>query len=195
MKSSGFDSHPVKINHQPEAGFADDFVMVFQNFDDCCRVERVLPKRLGGYGLTLHPEKTQRIDFRVQYRKESKRRGLPINFDFLGFTHFWGITRKGGFAIFRKTVKGRLAKTLKSFNDFCRKDRHKPLSEQYAMLNRKLRGHFAYFDITGNIKALKAVHDKVQKIWHKSSSSTRILECVQKEKPQLLVSKVLSLPR
>ena len=105
--------------------FADDFVMVFQNFDDCCRVERVLPERLGVYGLTLHPEKTQRIDFRVQYRKENKRRGLPVNFDFLGFTHFWGKTRRGGFAIFRKTAKGRVAKTLKSFNDYCRKDRHK----------------------------------------------------------------------
>ena len=147
--------------------FADDFVMVFQNFDDCCRVERVLPERLGVYGLTLHPEKTQRIDFRVQYRKENKRRGLPVNFDFLGFTHFWGKTRRGGFAIFRKTAKGRVAKTLKSFNDYCRKDRHKPLSGQYAKLNRKLRGHFAYFGITGNLKALKAVHHKVQVIWHK----------------------------
>ncbi len=93
--------------------FADDFVMVFQNFDDCCRVECVLPERLGVYGLTLHPEKTQRIDLRVLYRKENKRRGLPISFDFLGFTHYWGKTRKGGFAIFQKTAKGRVAKTLK----------------------------------------------------------------------------------
>ena len=61
--------------------YADDFVMVFQNPDDCRRVERVLPKRFGVYGLTLHPEKTQRIDFRVPHRKENKRRGLPISFD------------------------------------------------------------------------------------------------------------------
>ncbi len=147
--------------------FADDFVMVFQNVDDCCRVERVLPRRLGVYGLTLHLEKTQRIDFRVQYRKENKRRGLPISFDFLGFTHFWGKTRRGGFAIFRKTAKGRVAKTLKSFNEYCCKHRHDPLNEQYAMLKRKLRGHFAYFGITANLKALKAVHHKVQEIWHK----------------------------
>ena len=147
--------------------YADDFVMVFQNPDDCRRVERVLPKRFGVYGLTLHPEKTQRIDFRVPHRKENKRRGLPISFDFLGFTHYWGKTRKGGFAIFQKTAKGRLAKTLKAFNDYCRKHRHGSLKEQYDKLNRKLRGHFAYFGITGNYKALKAVHYRVKKIWHK----------------------------
>ncbi|WBA80928.1 group II intron reverse transcriptase/maturase [Endozoicomonas sp. GU-1] len=147
--------------------YADDFVMVFQNPDDCRRIERVLPERFSVYGLTLHPEKTQRIDFRVQHRRENKRCGLPISFDFLGFTHYWGKTRKGGFAIFRKTAKGRVAKALKSFNEYCRKHKHDSLKEQYDKLNRKLRGHFAYFGITGNYKALKAVHRRVQRIWHK----------------------------
>lgn len=37
---------------------------------------------------------------------------------------------------------------LKSFTDYCRKHRHDPVVEQYAALNRKLRGHYAYFGIT-----------------------------------------------
>ena len=69
--------------------------------------------------------------------------------------------------MFQKTAKGRIAKTLKSFNEYCRKFRHETLSEQYATLNRKLRGHYAYFGITGNAKALNLVHHQVQKIWHK----------------------------
>ena len=147
--------------------FADDFVVVFQSFEDCCRVERVLPKRFERYGLKLHPEKTQRIDFRYQCLKVNKRHGVPTNFDFLGFTHYWGKSRKGHFVVFRKTAKGRIAKTLKSFNTYCRKCRHRPLDEQYAALNRKLRGHFAYFGITGNAKSLRMIHHKVKEIWHK----------------------------
>ena len=112
-------------------------------------------QRLGAYGLALHPEKTQRIDFRVHYQKENKRHGLPSNFDFRGFTHFSGKTRKGGVTIFRKTAKGRVVKALKTVNEYCCKYRRDPLNEQYTMLKRKFRGHFAYFGITANLEALK----------------------------------------
>ena len=77
--------------------------------------------------MILHPEKTRRVDFRYRYRKENIRCGKPVNFDFLGFTHFWGKSRKGNYVVYQKTAKGRLAKTLKSFNDYCRRNRHKPL--------------------------------------------------------------------
>ena len=63
--------------------FADDFVMVFEHYDDCYRVEEVLPKRFERFGLTLHPEKTQRIDFRLYYRKENQRCGIPVKPEFV----------------------------------------------------------------------------------------------------------------
>ena len=147
--------------------FADDSVMVFNNREDCCRVEEVLSKRFERYGLKLHPEKTKRVDFRPYCRKENKRRGIPVSFDFLGFMHFWGTSRKGNTAVYQKTAKGRVARTLKSFNDYCRKFRHKSVNEQYAALNRKLRGHYAYFGITGNAKSLDTIQHKVKEIWHK----------------------------
>ncbi len=147
--------------------FADDFVMVFENYDDCCQVEKVLPKRFERFGLSLHPEKTQRVDFRLYSRKDNQRRGIPVTFDFLGFTHYWGKSRRGYFVVYQKTAKGRIARTLKKFNDYCRKYRHKPLNEQYAALNRKLRGHYAYFGITGNAKSLEKIHHTVMRIWHK----------------------------
>ena len=131
--------------------FADDSVMVFDNREDCCRVEEVLSKRFERYGLKLHPEKTKRVDFRPYCRKENKRRGIPVSFDFLGFTHFWGTSRKGNTVVYQKTAKGRVARTLKSFNDYC----------------RKLRGHYACFGITGNAKSLDTIQHKVKEIWHK----------------------------
>lgn len=147
--------------------FADDFVMVFEKYDDCYRVERVLNKRFERYGLVLHPDKTRRIDFRFRYRKQNIQRGKVVNFDFLGFTHFWGKSRRGVFVVRQKTAKSRLARTLKGLNEHCRRYRHLPLDVQQVTLNRKLRGHYAYFGISGNGKSLSNLHHKVQRIWHK----------------------------
>ncbi|HEX6429475.1 MAG TPA: reverse transcriptase domain-containing protein [Niastella sp.] len=46
--------------------FADDFLLGFTNKEDAMRVMQVLPKRLGKYGLTLHPEKTRLIDLETE---------------------------------------------------------------------------------------------------------------------------------
>lgn len=153
--------------------FADDFVMVFEQYKDCYRVQRVqrvqrvLTKRFARFGLVLHPDKTRRIDFRFLYRKSNIRNGKWVNFDFLGFTHYWGRSRRGSFIVCQKTAKNRLARTLKAFNIFCQKIRHKPLDQQWAWLNQKLVGHYVYFGITGNIKSLGCLHYKVQRLWHK----------------------------
>ena len=61
--------------------FADDSVMVFEHHDDCRRFEEVLTKRFERYGLKLHPEKTQCVDFRPNHREENKRCG-NVTFDF-----------------------------------------------------------------------------------------------------------------
>lgn len=147
--------------------FADDFVLVFEDYHDCCRVQSVLDKRFQRYGLTLHPEKTQRIDFRFRSRKDKSTCSGKMSFDFLGFTHYWGRSRRNFAVVFRKTAKSRLARTLKMFNEFCRRCLHWPIKDQLVMLNQKLRGHYAYFGITGNSRHLRGVHYQVERIWHK----------------------------
>lgn len=104
---------------------------------------------LGEFRACIAPGEKRCVDFRPHCRKENMRIGNPVSFDFLGFTHFWGASRKGDTVVYQKTTKGRIARTLKSFNQYCRKFRHKSLGEQYIALNRKLRGHYAYFGITG----------------------------------------------
>src|ERR1700693_3258756 len=69
--------------------FADDFVMTFETHHDAKRVLEVLGKRLGRYGLTLHPDKTCFIDFRPQRRGGTHADCKDPPFDFLGFTHAW----------------------------------------------------------------------------------------------------------
>ena len=150
--------------------YADDLVMIFEREDDARRVEAVLPKRLGRYGLQLHPEKTRLIPFRRPgYGSRPTRRGgnRPGTFDFLGFTHYWGRSRKGNWVMMQKTAAKRLRRVLGRFDDWCRAHRHDPLPAQHEMLGKMLVGHYQYYGITGNMRSLRRLYMLVQRVWHK----------------------------
>jgi hypothetical protein len=80
----------------------------------------VLGKRLEKFGLALHPDKTQLIDFRPPAERSGVETTLPTTFAFLGFLHAWGKTRRGQVTMWQRTAKDRLARTLKAFNRRCR---------------------------------------------------------------------------
>jgi RNA-directed DNA polymerase len=149
--------------------YADDAVLVFETEADARRVLEVLPKRFGKYGLTLHPEKTRLVPFQGLRpgAPAGPRDGRPGTFDFLGFTHYWGRTLRGNWAVKRKTAQGRFIRSLKSVGQWCRKHRHLAVKEQWSALTGKLRGHFAYYGIAGNIASLARFRDQVRRAWHK----------------------------
>jgi group II intron reverse transcriptase/maturase len=151
--------------------YADDFVMGFACEADARRVLDVLPQRFGRYGLTLHPDKTRLVPFRRPPQQpagdDSGGKGQPGTFDLLGFTHYWSRSRKGYWVVKRKTAHGRLSRALKKIAQWCRLHRHDPLSEQHRTLSQQLRGHYAYFGITGNGLALRRFRDGVVRIWKK----------------------------
>jgi RNA-directed DNA polymerase len=147
--------------------YADDFVMGFACEEDARRVLEVLPKRFGKYGLTLHPDKTRLVPFqrpsasgRVVVESEP-----PGSFDFLGFTHHWGRSRRGHWVVQRRTSRSRLSRAFQRIADWCRRQCHWPLGEQQRVLKQKLQGHFAYYGITGNIGALQRFRQGVIGIW------------------------------
>jgi RNA-directed DNA polymerase len=148
--------------------FADDFVMTFQAHYDAKRVLEVLGKRLGRFGLTLHPDKTRFIDFRPDQRRGGVHpdcKGPP--FDFLGFTHTWRKSRQGKNVVRQTTAKSRLARALVAINDWCRNNRHQLLRWQHSRLCAKLTGHYAYYGITGNIRQLEGYNTQVTRLWRK----------------------------
>jgi RNA-directed DNA polymerase len=150
--------------------YADDAVLVFETEGDARRVLDVLPKRFGKYGLTLHPEKTRLVPFqrpRPVARTGAARGERPGTFDFLGFTHHWGRTRTGSWAVKRKTARDRFRRSLRAVTEWCREHRHLPLAEQWVALTAKLRGHFAYYGITGNTRSLGSFRYHVRRAWHK----------------------------
>ena len=149
--------------------YADDFVMVFETEEDARRVAEVLPKRFEKYGLRLHPEKTRLVCFTRPHPEppESGPGAGPDSFDLLGFRHFWGKSRKGSWVVKTKTARDRFARTLHRIAEWCRAHRHDPIEEQHATLTRKLRGHDAYYGVTGNGEALVTLRQHVRRIWQK----------------------------
>jgi group II intron reverse transcriptase/maturase len=145
--------------------FADDFLLWFTNKDDALRVMEVLPKRVGKYGLTLHPEKTRLIDLDEEKGKDKhpKRR-----FDFLGFTHYMSKSRKGNRILKRKTSSKKLNLALMRLSDWIKLYRHKlPITELISELNQKLRGHYAYYGITFNSRRLNAYFMQTKRLLHR----------------------------
>jgi len=149
--------------------FADDFVLCFEREEDAERVHAVIVKRFARYGLRLHPTKTRRVTFRRPPRGDGRsgrsRAERPGTFDFLGFTHYWDRSRRGNWVIKRKTMSSRLSRALSTIWEWCRRNRHRPIAEQHARLTRKVRGHYAYYGLTGNGRALCAFRHWTYVTW------------------------------
>jgi len=145
--------------------YADDFAILFEREDDARRVQEVLPKRFGKYGLELHPQKTRLVRFARPTTKSKDDDEGGGSFDLLGFTHYWARSRNGYWVVLLKTAKSRFGRALKRVAEWCRRHRHAPLREQWQALTRKLRGHYAYFGVVGNATALWRYSREVYRTW------------------------------
>ena len=147
--------------------YADDAVMAFEDRASGEKMLEVLGKRLGRYGLTLHPIKTRFVDFRPQRPGGGPPAPGPTTFDFLGFTHVWGKSMKGNNVARQITAKDRYARALASLTQGCRRNPHRPVREQHAHLSRVIQGHCAYYGRTGNSRRIGWYRSQVQRIWKK----------------------------
>lgn len=150
--------------------FADDVVLAFASPSDARRVMNVLPKRFAKFGLELHPDKTRLVEFGKPGGQLGGRKtgcAESVSFSFLGFTHYWGQSRRGRPVVKRKTESGRLSRALGAINDWCRKHRHEAVEWQHQQLCRKLQGHYAYYGIIGNSRALGNFRHNVARAWRK----------------------------
>lgn len=149
--------------------YADDFVMGFRNDRDAQRVMEVIPKRFAKYGLTVHPTKTKLIPFRPpsSRTKNDVRPDRPGTFDLLGFTHYWAVSLKGYWVVKLKTAADRFTRAVRSIDQWCHDNRHLTINEQQRTLNQKLRGHYAYYGVTGNSDALNRFRQEVENRWRK----------------------------
>jgi group II intron reverse transcriptase/maturase len=165
------DVKPRMRHHAFLIRYADDFVIGFRDKRDADRVMEVVPKRFGKFGLTIHPTKTKLVPFRRPPLRAQGRSGSPDDrpgtFDLLGFTHFWGRSQRGHWVVKLKTAFDRFSRAVQSIDSWCRDHRHWSHSDQQQKLNEKLRGHYAYYGVTGNSGALSRFRWEVDRCWRR----------------------------
>jgi RNA-directed DNA polymerase len=140
--------------------YADDFILGFTDERDAKRVMEVLPKRFGKYKLILHPGKTRLIDLECKSGQGAR------SFDFLGFTHYKGNSRKGNPVMKRKTSKKKLTKSITQTEAWIKENRHRKLQELIKELNVKMRGHYNYYGITFNNKGIHSFYIQIRNKLH-----------------------------
>ena len=144
----------------------DDFSIGCEREEEARRVRVVLEKRLGRFGLTLHPAKTRLLPFWRPPTTQQSGQG-PATFDFLGFTFYWMRTRNGHWRMGCKTRRASLRRAKQALYDWCRRHRHQPVEAQHAALGRRLRGHCNSCGVNGNFQSLLRLVEATKRAWYK----------------------------
>jgi len=149
--------------------YADDVVTLFEREEDAQRFMRVLPRRLGKFGLSLNPDKTHLLAFGKRHARTCLGTGQkPSAFDFLGLTHYWGRSHNGYVRMKRKTSKKRLRRALKSINQWLKQVRNQlRLPLIWRIIGQKLRGHFNYYGVSDNSRCLSCFEQRVHDLLFK----------------------------
>jgi group II intron reverse transcriptase/maturase len=177
--------------------YADDFVVGFEHEAEAQRFWNDLKERFLKFGLELHPEKTRLIEFGryTAVRRERAGLGKPATFDFLGFTHISGKTRDGRPTVLRQTSRKRLKAKLREVKTELMRRRHDPVPRQGMYLRDVLRGHYNYYGVPMNDRALKALRHHLARPWKRALSRRSQKGRVSWERVGRLVARYLPHPR
>jgi len=136
--------------------YADDFVCVVRNKNDAERIKQALNNRFHKYGLEMHPTKSRSFSFGRLERDTANRENRPANtFDFLGFTHFCDLSRRGNFKVGRKTSRKKFSAKCKDMGTWLKKVRNEfKTKDWWKTLQAKLRGHFQYYGVSENYRGI-----------------------------------------
>jgi group II intron reverse transcriptase/maturase len=130
--------------------YADDVVFCFETEGDARGFYTALKERLKKFNLELSEDKSKIIKFGRNAGKEAGK------FDFLGFTHITGKSREGKYYVKRITSQKKLKVKRQKAKKWLRENMHQPVGTIIYRLNLKLRGHYNYYGIIGNYKAMES---------------------------------------
>jgi len=150
--------------------FADDIVVGFQHRREAEQFQVELRERFAKFKLELHPDKTRLIEFGrfADQNRRGRGDGKPDTFDFLGFTHACGKTRKDRFIVLRQTIKQRLRNKLREVKVWLRVHLHDGVLKVGEHLRRVVQGHFNYYGVPRNGSALCLFRYAVSRLWYRS---------------------------
>jgi group II intron reverse transcriptase/maturase len=141
--------------------YADDFVICMQDPEEACWLLQAIRDRFTRCGLAVSEEKTRLLSCgRKAWARRRAGGEKPGTFDFLGFTHFVGTSRKGTYTVGRVTSRKKFRNSLKALKEWLRRVRNLPLRDWWPLLVAKLRGHFQYYGVSGNFPAIARYYDR-----------------------------------
>ena len=143
--------------------YADDFIICVERKGEAEAILKALEKRLNKFELELSKEKTRIVEF-----GRTTVAGRGKTFNFLGFTHYNDRTRKGYYKVGRKTERKRFTKAIKEMNQWLKKVRNLvSIKEWWKTLIAKIRGHFQYYGVSGNMIWLRKYYTIVIRLIQK----------------------------
>jgi group II intron reverse transcriptase/maturase len=147
--------------------YADDFVIGFREESDARQCLAALGERFSKFGLELHPEKTRLIEFGryAEQRRTKRGDGPPETFDFLGFTHISGKTRRGEFTVHRKTSRKKFQGSMAKLKEELSRRLHDDLAKVGAWLQSVFRGWCQYYAVPGNSARLRQFRKAILVMW------------------------------
>jgi group II intron reverse transcriptase/maturase len=147
--------------------FADDLVVGFERKEDGEGFLGELRERLTRFGLELHSEKTRLIEFgrHAEEQRHKRGEGKPDTFNFLGFTHSCGKTRRGKFVVLRQTMRDRWQAKLKEVKTELRLRMHESIPDMGKYLRSVVSGHMRYYGVPFNACSISAFQQAVGRIW------------------------------
>ena len=177
--------------------YADDIVCGFEHEHEAKKFLEELRERLKQFALSLHPDKTRLIEFGRHAARHRARSGLgkPETFNFLGFTHICGQSRRGRFLLKRKTRRDRMRTTLQALKSELRQCMHQPLHEQGTWLGQVVRGYFAYHAIPTNADRLSAFRHDVVALWRRALRRRSQKDSTTWSRIERLSAEFIPLPR
>jgi group II intron reverse transcriptase/maturase len=147
--------------------YADDFIVGFQHKEDAEQFHAELRDRLAKFNLTLSEQKTRLLPFgrHADPKRSGDGGGKPGTFNFLGFTHVCGKTRTGTFCVLRRTMAKKKNAKLADLAKQLHMRMHQPIRETGPWLQAVLRGHYQYYGVPRNYKALNAFRHRLIEQW------------------------------
>lgn len=149
--------------------YADDFVIGVQYEHEAKLLLEHLRERLFKFGLELAEDKTRTLEFGRYAKANRQKRGLgkPETFDFLGFTHYCGVSKDGRYSLKVKTSSKRLTAAIAGQAQWLRSVRTNPLKDIWSTLATKLTGHYNYYGVSGNFDSTKAYYVQTRRLAYK----------------------------
>ena len=177
--------------------YADDFVVGFELEPDARRFQAALAERLGRFGLELHAQKTRLIRFGRHAAEQRRRRGerKPETFDYLGFTHICGKTRRGKFIVLRRPVARRMRAKLRQIKQELRRRMHQPIKDVGRWLCSVVNGWYRYYAVPLTSRILASFRRRVSRLWQRVLSRRSQKGHVPWQRMYCLIDRWLPRPR